>query len=85
MIERTFYERLKIKNELHSLTAASRFLFYLLLAMPVVFVLVIIILNPAYFKPLIENKMGNLIIGVIIVLYTIYVFIVKRIMKVDEV
>lgn len=85
MIERTFYERLKIKNELHSLTAASRFLFYLLLAMPVVFVLVIIILNPAYFKPLIENKMGNLIIGVIIVLYTVYVFIIKRIMKVDEV
>ncbi len=85
MIERTFYERLKVNNELQSLTSASRFLYRLLVMLPFIFVAVIVMLNPTYFNVLVTTVPGYLIDGIIVVLYISYVVIIKKVMQVDEV
>lgn len=84
MIEKNFYDRLRIKSELSSLTATSKLLYKVLLIIPFILTFVIILLNPLYFTPLITTKVGVLIIGFILILYVIYVIIIKKVMKVDE-
>ncbi len=85
MIEKTFYDRLKIKNELSALTSSSKFLYRMLIAMPFIFISIIVLLNPTYFLPLVTTQIGYLIDIVILVLYISYIIIIKKITKVDEV
>ena len=85
MIERTFYDRLKINNELKSLTAASRFLYHILTYLPFIFIIVIVFFSPDYFMPLISTPVGFIIDGLILVLYITYMVLIKKAMKVDEV
>lgn len=83
MIEQSFFEKRKLKNELESLTASSVFVFRALIALPLIFVLVISILNPEYFKPLISSSIGILILLLIISLYIIYIIIIRKALKVE--
>ncbi|NMA51004.1 MAG: hypothetical protein GX951_04060 [Mollicutes bacterium] len=85
MIENNFYDRLKIKNELNALLATSKLLYYVLLIVPFVLVFLIVMLNPEFFKPLIYTKAGYVIDAILVVQYFLYIFIIKRVMKVDEV
>ena len=85
MIEKNFYNRLKIKNELGALTSSSKFLYRLLAIMPFIFIIITVMLNPDYFNPLLSEKLGILIIMIMVLLYSLYLVIIKRIMKVDEV
>ena len=85
MIEKNFYDKLKINNELKSLTSTSNFLYKFLLILPVIFILVIICLNPSYFMPLLTNPIGYVIDFIIFVIYVVYLLIVKKVMKVDKV
>lgn len=82
-IEKNFYDKKKIKDEMNSLTSSSVFMFRLLVIMPLILCLVIFMLNPEFFLPLITEGLGRIIILLIIVLYSLYIFVVKRIMKVD--
>lgn len=85
MIEENFYDRLKIKNELSALTSSSKFLYRMLLVMPIVFVFIIIALDPNYFNPFINSKLGYVLIGFMIIIYLLYIFIIKKVMKVEQV
>ncbi len=82
VIEKSIYERKNLKNELHSLTASSRFVFKLLVALPPIFTFLIYILNPSYFAPLVTNTLGIIILIFIILLYIIYIFIIKKVLEV---
>lgn len=82
-IEKNFYDKKKIKDEMDSLTSSSKFMFKLLIIMPVILCLVIFMLNPEFFTPLLTNSLGRLIILIIILLFSVYVLIVKRIMRVE--
>src|SRR5699024_2409596 len=57
-IEKTFYDKKKLKNELNSMTASSVFVYRVLVFLPFVFVVLISILNPAYFLPLVTTTIG---------------------------
>lgn len=85
MIERNFYDRLKIKNELNALTSTSKFLYRLLMVLPFIFVIIIMALNPAYFAPLFTNTIGIIVLVIMLLLYILYLLLIKRIMKVNEV
>ena len=85
MIERTFYDRLKIKDELSSLTNASKFLYRFLLIVPIFLIFIIVLLNPHYFNGLIFNKIGYVLDALIIILYVVYIIVIKKLMKVEEV
>lgn len=82
MIEKSFFDKKKLRNELNSLTASSVFVFRMLIFLPFLFTLVIFILNPTYFNPLFEHKIGMLILGIIILLYSLYIIVIKRLLKV---
>lgn len=83
IIERSIFDRKNLKSELNSLTSSSRFVFKILLFLPFIFSSLIFILNPSYFKPLISETLGIITLIFIILLYTLYVLVIKRILKVN--
>lgn len=83
-VEKTFFNNKKLKDELKNLTASSKFLYYVLLFIPIIFILVIFILDNTYFNPLFQSLFGYLIIIMCIILYITYILIIKRIMKLGD-
>ena len=82
-IEKSFFNKRKLRNELKAMTASSVFVFRLLIAMPFLFSVVIFILNPSYFAPLFKTALGLLIIGLLVIIFASYIFIIKKILRVD--
>lgn len=82
-IEKSFYNKKKLKNELNSLTASSVFVFRVLVFLPFVFTFVIFILNPTYFTPLFHHPLGIIILIFIALLFTLYVLVIKNVLKVS--
>ena len=85
MIEKHFYDKLKIKNELNSLTSSSKMLYRILIFIPFIFILVIYSLNPSYFAPLLTTKIGLLLDLLMVIIYALYVIIIKKITKVEKI
>jgi tight adherence protein B len=81
-IEKSIYDKKKLREELNSLTASSVFVFRVLVCLPFIFSLIIYILNPTYFDPLFNNFIGLIILGLIIVLYITYILIIKKVLEV---
>lgn len=83
-IETTVFNNKKLDDELHNLSASSKALYRILIFIPIVFTLVIYVLDNSYFMPLFTNTLGIAIIGLIVVLYVVYIIVVKRIIKIKE-
>ena len=81
-IEKTLMNKRKLQNELKSLTSSSRFIMYVLICVPIAFTLLIGFINDDYFKPLFENPLGYIIIGVAVLIYITYIYVVRKVMKV---
>lgn len=81
-IERSIFDKKKLRNELTSLTSASVFVFRLLLILPFVFVLLIYFLNPSYFSPLFSSKLGLFFVFLILLLFSLYVVVIRKVLKV---
>ena len=81
-IEKSFFARRKLKNEFKTLTASSNIMFKFLLAVPFTFFLILFVLNPSYFNPLIESKEGLVILFIILLIFVLYIYIIRRIMKI---
>ena len=82
--EKSFFERKKLNDELKSVTTLSNFVFRILVSMPFIIFILIYLFNPNYFEPFINNGIGKLILGIIIILYVLYIVIVKKIIKIRE-
>ena len=83
-IERSFFERKKLEDELKSVTALSNFVFKILVAIPLVIFVMIYIFNPAYFVPFVTTNMGKVILVLILLIYTIYIIIVRKVIRIRE-
>lgn len=81
-IEKTLFDKKKLKEELRNLTASSNMIVKLLLFVPVVFVGIIYILNPTYFSPLFSSPLGYIIILLIFLMFIVYVWFLQKIIKV---
>lgn len=81
-IEKTLFNKKKLKLELASLTGSSKIIVYMLIAIPLLFVVFISMISPTYFTPLISTPIGWMITGIIIVIYILYIMCVRKIMKV---
>jgi len=81
-IERSFFEKKKLKQEMQSLTSASIFVFRTLCVLPFLFVIVIYMLNPSYFSPLFTTSLGKVFLLVTILIYILYIYVVKKVMEV---
>lgn len=82
LIEKTFFDKKKLKNELNSLTASSVFIFRLLLGMPFFLFAIIFIINPTYFAPFFKSTIGVLVLSILIILYAMYILVVNKLLKV---
>ncbi|MFA5408084.1 MAG: type II secretion system F family protein [Bacilli bacterium] len=81
-IEKSLFSKGKLESELRALTSSSRAMSKILLLLPFIFAGIIVLLNPAYFNSLFDNYIGLSILFVIIMFYSLYAFLVGKIMKV---
>ena len=81
-IEKSLFDKKRLKLELESLTSGSRLIMYCLIAVPVLFVIFISVINPGYFEIFYTTKIGVIMLLTIISLYILYIVIVRKIMRV---
>ena len=81
-IEKTLFNKKKLKLELLSLTGSSKIIVYMLIGIPILFVVFISMISPTYFVPLISTPIGWIITGLILIIYIVYIVCVQKIMKV---
>lgn len=81
-IEKSLYDKKKLKEELKNLTASSNLVVKLLMVVPLFFVFIIYILNPTYFDPLFETKLGLVVLFLIVIMFLLYIWFLQKIMKV---
>lgn len=81
-IEKTLFNRKKLKLELKALTGSSKLIMYVLMFVPIFFVLVISIINSSYFMPLFINPLGLVLIFVMLVIYITYIIIIRKIISI---
>lgn len=83
-VEKTFFNNKKLNDELNNLTASSKMLYYILLFIPILFVIIIHVLDNTYFKILLVSPLGYMIIAICLIIYVSYIFIVNKIMKLGD-
>lgn len=81
-IEKSLFNKKKLRLELKSLTGGSRMIVNILIIVPIAFILLIWIINPSYFLPLLTSKLGYAIMVIVIIYYIIYIIIIKKLLKV---
>lgn len=81
-IEKNFFDKKKLKQEMLSLTSASIFVFRILCVLPFIFILLIYVLNPTYFNPIFTTMLGRIILVLVILLYAFYIIVIKKVLEV---
>ena len=81
-IENTLFNKKKLKIELKSLTGSSRMISYILMAVPILFIVFISLLDSTYFVPFFTTTLGLILLAIMIVIYAVYIMFVIKIMKV---
>ena len=82
-IEKTLFDKIKLKEDLKNSTTVSKLVVRILLFVPIIFVLIIYFLNPDYFDPFFASPVGYLMLGIIAVMFIIYAYLLSRIVKVN--
>jgi len=81
-VERNSFTRKKLEEELGALAASSSAIFKILVVIPVLLFLGIFILNPAYLIPLFLEPLGWFLILLMVLIYVVYIIVIRRVMKV---
>lgn len=82
-IERTLFDKKKLNEELKNISSAPNMVVKVLFLIPIVFILLIYILNPDYFKPLFESTLGYIIIAIVVIMFIIYTLLLRKILKIE--
>ena len=81
-IEKTLFDKKRLEEELKNATAASNLVVKVLIAIPLIFVLIIYVLSPSYFSPLFSSVLGYFLLSVMVIMFIVYVIVLRRVMKV---
>jgi tight adherence protein B len=76
-------ERFKIMRQVRVYTAQGRLTMALLMALPPVIVLAMLIMNPAFIRPLFMDPMGHTLVVGGIALQTIGYFVIRRVIRIQ--
>ena len=82
-IERTLFDKKKLNEELKNISSGPNMIVKILFIVPILFMLLIYILDPSYFSPLFESTLGYIIIGIVVIIIIIYGFLLRRILKIE--
>ncbi len=77
------FVRKNLDNELKAVISSAVFIYRFLIIIPVALFFIIFILNPTYFNPLFNTDIGLFVLFIIMTLYGLYVYIVRRFLKVE--
>ena len=83
-IEKGFFDRKKLQQELKSATALSELVFKVLIVIPILIFILVYIFNANYYKPLFNTNIGRIVLVIILVIYIIYILAVKKITKLGD-
>ena len=83
-IERTLFDKKKLKEEMKNISAAPKVVVIILSIIPIIFVFIVYLLNPMYFNPLFDSVLGYIIIAIIVIMFIIYLILLLKTLKVDE-
>lgn len=81
-IEKTLFNKRKIKNEYKALTGSPKLISNFLFMLPLIFVLLIFFISPTYFNVFFTNVLGIILFIIVLILYIAYIFIVRKIFKI---
>ena len=81
-IEKTLFNKKKLKLEMASLTGASKIIIVILFMIPILFILIISLVSPCFFEPFYTTTLGFILMVIIIFIYLIYIWAINKIMKV---
>ena len=81
-ISHTIRERFKLIGQMKIYTAQGRMSGLIIGSLPIVFVLIMSVLNPDYLKPLIQEKMGHYFIASALILQIIGFIWIRKIVKI---
>ena len=76
-------ERFKIQRQVRVYTAQGRLTMGLLMGMPPIIVTVMMLLNPAFIKPLFSDPIGHTLLVAGITLQTVGYFVIRKIIKIQ--
>ena len=82
-IEKTLFDKKKLKEELKNSTTVSKLVTKILLIIPILVVLIIYVLDSSYFDPFFSSPIGILMLGFALVMFIIYAYLLDKIVKVD--
>ena len=84
LIKASKSESLKFsKEDLKNSTTVSKLVVKILLFVPVFLILIIYFLNPEYFKPFFASPLGYFLLAIILIMFSIYAYILGKIVKVE--
>ena len=83
-LQKGFFDRKKLKEELKSATALSNFIYKFLCILPVFLVTIIYIYNPLYFEVLYTTVAGKVILIIILLIYLIYILLIRKINRLED-
>ncbi len=81
-IEKSLFNKKKLKLELNSLTGGSKIIVMALFLVPILFMVFVSFINPDYFVPLYTTKIGLILSFIMVLMYVVYIYFVRKIMKV---
>jgi tight adherence protein B len=82
-ISNTINARLRMRQEVKTLTSQGRMSGIILALLPITLAVFINTINPSYLKPLFEEEIGHIAIGIAIFLEIIGFIVIKRIVNID--
>ena len=82
-IERALFDKKKLNEELKNIAASPILTIVILIIIPIAFTFLIYILNPNYFLPLTQSLLGYIIIGMILLMFIIYVLLLIKVLKIE--
>jgi tight adherence protein B len=79
----TIRERVRIKGDIRTLTAQGRYSGYLVAFLPFGIAVVLNLINPEFMRPLFEEILGRILIGVGVVMMAIGFFMIRKITDIE--
>ncbi len=80
-LEQTLRERAELQEEIKALTAQQRFSAVLIFLLPILLAVFLLITNPDYLKPLVEEPLGRYLLAAAVIAQLLGLLVMRRFMK----
>lgn len=81
-IEKNLFNNRKIKNEYEALTGSPKLISNFLFVLPIIFILLILMINNEYFNPMFNSVVGIVLLIIAVIIYVLYIVIIRKILKI---